>query len=170
MLGSALALAMGISLLTAVRLSGNPQGFGLAVALGVILVAIACASHASAVLDRLEDVPSMTCLAVKVATWVSTGGGTIWLVGRAPGDEVLVVLIVVPMALGIVGLVVTRDSPWPAVAFLVLAGLLTILLGPIWLERHAGVATGLAPAAPLRPRIGAGVGRSRPPKKRILTA
>lgn len=138
MLGSSLALAMGIVFLAAVRASGQPQAFGVAVFVGIVLVAVACAMHVGAIVDRLDPIAPPFRVAARWIAWVVVAGGTAWLIGRAPGDEVLLGLLIAPTALGIAGMVVAHDDPWPAVAFLALAGLLIVVVGPVWLERQGG--------------------------------
>lgn len=147
MLGSSLALAMGLVFLAAVRLSGHPQAFGLVVFVGVLFVALACALHLGAMLDQLRAATGPRRLVLKVAAWLAIGAGTAWLIERAPGDEVLVALLVVPGAVAVAGVVVARSERWAAGAFLALAVLLAALLGPIWLERQDPLTATVSSAA-----------------------
>jgi hypothetical protein len=138
-IGSALALAMGIVFLAAVRFSGDPQAHGLAVFVGILLVAVGCAMHLHAVLDRLLDTAATLWRAgATLLGWLAVGAGTAWLLGRAPGDEVLIALMFAPGTLGVTGRLVARDARWPALVFLALAGVLVALLGPIWWDRQPG--------------------------------
>ena len=135
-LGSTLTLAMGLVFLVPARLSGNPEAYGFVVFVGYLLVAISCAQHAGAVLDRLLGSTTMLArISAKLAVWLVVGGGTAWLIGRTPSDDVLVALMVVPPAIGIAGLAVARDNRWSAVAYPAFAGLLTALAVWAWLDR-----------------------------------
>jgi hypothetical protein len=134
-LGSTLALAMGLVLLAAARLSGNPTAYGLVVFVGLVIVAISCAMHLSAVIDRLPGSAALPWrLSAKVVGWLLVSGGTAWLIGRAPRDDVLVALLLVPATLGIAGVAVAPDNRWPAVAYLAVAGLLMALVVWVWLD------------------------------------
>jgi len=138
-LGSTLALAMGLVFLAAARLSGNPTAYGLVVFVGILFVAIACAMHLGAVLDRLIGSATVPWRAsAKAVVWLLVSGGTAWLIGRTPRDDVLVALLVVPPAVGIAGLLVARDDRWQAVAFLTVAGLLMALVISVWVPRLLG--------------------------------
>lgn len=138
-LGSTLALAMGLVFLAAARLSGNPSALGLVVFVGILFVSISCAMHVGAVLDRLlGSGASAARVTAKVVTWLLVSGGTAWLIGRAPREELLLAIGLAPSAAGIAGLVVARDNRWPAVAYLTVAGALLALVVWVWLARHLG--------------------------------
>lgn len=129
---------MGLVLLAAARLSGNPTAYGLVVFAGILFVAAACAMHLGAVLDRgFGSGAAAWRVPAKVGIWLLVGGGTAWLIGRTPGEEVLFALLAAPMAVGIAGLLVGRDNRWPAVAFLAVAGVLTALIASVLVARHA---------------------------------
>lgn len=130
---------MGVVFLAAARLSGNPTGYGLVVFMGILFVAISCAMHLGAVLDHLFGSAAMPRrVSAKVVVWLLVSGGTAWLIGRAPREELLVALLVAPPAVGIAGLLVARDDRWPAIAFLTVAGLLMALVISVWLARQSG--------------------------------
>ena len=138
-MGSTLGLAMGLVFLAAARLSGNPTAYGLVVFVGILFVAIACAMHLGAVLDRLFGSAAVPWrISAKAVVWLLISGGTAWLIGRTPRDDVLVALLVVPPAVGIAGLLVARDNRWQAVAFLTVAGLLMALIVSVWVSRQFG--------------------------------
>lgn len=126
---------MGLVLLATARLSGNPSAYGLVVLVGFVFVAVACAMHLGTVVDRLLDSPAWR-ISAKVVVWLVVSGGTAWLIGRAPREEVLVALAVGPAAVGVAGVVVARDDRWPAIAFLAVAGLLMTLVVAIWVARQ----------------------------------
>jgi hypothetical protein len=130
---------MGLVFLAAARLSGNPTAYGLVVFVGILFVAIACAMHLGAVLDRLFGSAAVPWrISAKAVVWLLVSGGTAWLIGRTPRDDVLVALLVVPPAVGIAGLLVARDNRWQAVAFLTVAGLLMALIVSVWVSRQFG--------------------------------
>jgi putative effector of murein hydrolase LrgA (UPF0299 family) len=134
-LGSTLALAMGLVLLAAARLSGNPTANGLVVLVGLLIVATSCAMHLGAVIDRLFGSAALPWrLSTKVVAWLLISGGTAWLIGRAPRLDVLLALLLVPSTVGIAGVAVARDNRWPAVAYLVVAGFLMALVVWVWLD------------------------------------
>lgn len=138
MLNSALSLALGFAILAAARLSGNPSGFGFAVFIGVVLVALASGLHAGALL-HLAGFPSAPLrLLVEGVVWLLIAVGTVWILGRAPRDEVLVALGIVPSALGLVGVGAARGRRIEAAVFLVFALLLTALVTPIWIGHRLG--------------------------------
>jgi hypothetical protein len=126
---------MGLVLLATARLSGNPSAYGLVVFVGFVFVALACAMHLGAVVDRLLE-SAAGRISVKVVVWLLIGGGTAWLIGRTPREEVLLALAVAPVAVGVAGVVVARDDRWPALGFLAIAGLLTALVVAIWVARQ----------------------------------
>jgi hypothetical protein len=134
MLVSTMALAMGLLLLMAARLSGNPIAYGFVVLVGILLVALSCAMHLGAVLDRLYESAAALRVGAKLGVWLLVGGGTAWLIGRAPGDEVLFGLMIVPPAVGIAGVAVAQDERWPAAAYLAITGILTVLIVWVWLD------------------------------------
>ena len=135
MLASTLALAMGLVFLAAAHFSGNPTAFGLVVFVGIVFVAMSCAMQLGVVLDRLLGSVAMQWrLATKVVIWLVVSGGTAWLIGRAPSEEVLFALLVVPLGAGIAGQSVARDDKGPAIAFLAVAGLLSALVIWVWLD------------------------------------
>ncbi len=138
MLQSTLALAMGLLFLVVARLSGNPSAYGLVVFVGFVFVAIGCAMHLDAVLDRLfgSVAEQPWRVPAKVVAWLAVGAGTAWLIGRTPGEEVLLALVLAPPAVGVAGLVVARDNRWPAIAFLGVAGMLIVLIASVWLARQ----------------------------------
>jgi hypothetical protein len=136
-LGSALILALGWAILAAVRLSGSPVSYGFAVFAGILIVAAACAMHLGAISDELlRSRPGAVRIGVRLAGWIVVGAGTAWVIGRAPGDEVLFSLLTVPSALGLAGLAARRRDPWPSLPFLAIAGLMVLALGPVWIARH----------------------------------
>ena len=136
MVGSTLALAMGLVLLVAARVSGDPTAYGLVVFVGYLFVALAVALHLGAVLDRLIGPAAvLRRVSAKVVAWLLVAGGTVWLIGRTPSEEVLVALLLAPPAAGVAGLMVARDNRAPAVAFLAVAGLLMALVVSVWLAR-----------------------------------
>ena len=125
---------MGLVFLVPARLSGNPTAYGFVVFVGYLLVAISCAQHAGAVLDRLLGSTTMLArISAKLAVWLVVGGGTAWLIGRTPSDDVLVALMLAPAGVGIAGFAVARDDRWAAVAYLAVAGLLTVFAAWVWL-------------------------------------
>lgn len=129
---------MGLVFLAAARLSGSPTAYGLVVLVGIVFVAVACAMHLGAVVDhRFGAGAAPWRVPTKVGIWLLVGGGTAWLIGRTPGEEVLIGLLAAPPAVGIVGLLVGQNSRWPAVAFLAVAGLLTALIASVLVARHA---------------------------------
>lgn len=134
MLGSTLALAMGLTFLAAARLSGNPTAYGLVVLLGILLVAVSCAMHVSVVLDRVLVSAALRRRIAKLAVWLIVAGGTAWLIGRTPSEEVLVALMVVPALIGVAGLAVGGNNRLPAVTYLAVAALLTALAVWVWLD------------------------------------
>ena len=137
MLHSTIALAMGLLFLVIARLSGNPSAYGLVVFVGYVFVAIGCAMHLDAVLDRLfGSAAEPWRVSAKVVAWLAVGAGTTWLIGRTPSEEVLLALVLAPPAVGVAGLVVARDNRWPAMAFLGVAGMLIVLIASVWLARQ----------------------------------
>ena len=131
------ALAIGLVFLAVARLSGNPSAYGLVVFVGIVFVAMGCAMHLDAVLDRLlESAAEPWRVSAKVVAWLTVSAGTAWLIGRAPGEEVLLGLMLAPPAVGVAGLVVARGDRWPAIAFLEGAGILTALVASVWLARQ----------------------------------
>ena len=112
---------MGLVLLGTARLSGNPTAYGLVVLIGYLFVAMSCAMHLSAVLDRLLGRSAGLRVSAKTVLWLVMSIGTAWLIGRTPSQEVVLALITVPMAVGISGVVVARGDRPPAVAFLAIA-------------------------------------------------
>ena len=137
MLGSALVLALGVVILVAVRLSGSAVEYGFAVFVGILLVAAGCAMHIGAITDELlRTRHGVLRFAVRLAAWIGVGLGTAWVIGRAPGDEVLFSVLTVPSALALGGLAVRRRSPWPALPFLVLTIAMVSVLGQVWIARH----------------------------------
>jgi hypothetical protein len=126
---------MGLVLLATARLSGNPSAYGLVVFVGFVFVAVGCAMHLGTVVDRLFG-SAAGRISAKVVVWLVVGGGTAWLIGRAPREEVLVALALGPAAVGVAGVVVARDERWPAIGFLAVAGLLMALVVAIWVARQ----------------------------------
>ena len=134
-MASTLALAMGLVFLAAAHFSGNPTAFGLVVFVGIVFVAISCAMHLGVVIDHLLGPAAMPWrLPSKMLIWLLVGGGTAWLIGRAPSEEVLLALLLAPLTAGIAGLSVARDDKWQAIAFLAAAGLLSALVIWVWLD------------------------------------
>ena len=130
---------MGLVFLAAARLSGNPSGYGLVVLVGILLVATSCAMHLGTAVDRLlESAAAAARVSAKVVIWLLVSGGTAWLIGRAPSEELLLTIGLAPSAAGIVGLIVARENRLPAVAYLTVAGALLALVGWVWLARHYG--------------------------------
>jgi len=127
-----LAVAFVIALIQP-SVSRPPPGFPVFIAL--CLTILACALEVATITYRL--------LAGR-AGWLRAAAGVVsliavlaaggWLIGRAPGREVLFTWIVVPPAVGI-GAVATagRRGSWSAVAFLTVAGILVAALGSRWI-------------------------------------
>ena len=139
MLGSTLALTMGLVFLAAARLSGNPSAYGLVVFAGILFVAISCAMHLGAVIDRLfRSATGAWRVSAKAVVWLVVSGATAWLIGRTPSEEVLLALLLAPPTVGVAGLLVARDDRWPAIAYLTVAGLLMALVVSVWLARQSG--------------------------------
>jgi hypothetical protein len=132
---STLSLAMGLVLLATARLSGNPSAYGLVVFVGFVFVAVACAMHLGTVVDRLFGSTAWR-ISAKGVVWLLIGGGTAWLIGRAPREEVLFALALAPVAVGAAGVAVARDDRWRALAFVAVAGLHTTLVVAIWAARQ----------------------------------
>jgi hypothetical protein len=128
---------MGLVFLAVARLSGNPSAFGLVVFVGIVFVAIGCAMQLDAVVARLlESAAEPWRTSARVVAWLVVSAGTGWLIGRAPGEEVLLGLVLAPFAVGVAALVVARDNRWPAIAFLAVAGMLMALVASVWLARQ----------------------------------
>ena len=128
---------MGLVFLAVARLSGNPSAYGLVVFVGFVFVAMGCAMHVDALLDRLlGSAAAPWRVSAKLIAWLVVSAGTAWLIGRTPSAEVLLALVLAPLAVGVAGLVVARDNRWPAIAFLAVAGMLTALVASVWLARQ----------------------------------
>lgn len=136
MIGSTLALAFGATLLAAFRLSGSPAGAGVLVFVGTWSVAIGCGLHLGAILDRV-DLATGWRIALKLATWALVLAGTIWVILRAPGPELLTGLLTVPVIVGVAGIFLPRTGRGAALGFLVLALALSAFLVPAALDRLA---------------------------------
>ncbi len=134
MLGATTALALGATLLAAFRVSGSPGGAGVVVFIGAWLVAIGCAMHLGATLDRRALARGWR-IGLKLAAWALTLGATAWAMTRAPGPELLTGLITVPPAVGLAGIVLAPDDRWPALGFALVALALTAILVPAALQR-----------------------------------
>ena len=134
MIGSALALAVGAALLAAFRLSGSPVGAGVLVFVGTWFVAIGCALHLSAILDRMALAIGWR-ISLKLAAWALTLGATGWAIARAPGPELLTGLLTVPTLVGIAGTVLAGSDRWSSLGFAFVALALSAILVPAALER-----------------------------------
>ena len=99
------------------------------------LTVMACALELAGVTDRLlaRRAGGLRAIAGSIAfvAVVAAGG---WLIGRAPGREVLLGWILGPAAIGIGAVAVSgRTSSWPAVAFSAVAIVLVGFLGARWI-------------------------------------
>ena len=132
---AALGLAVAFVIaLTQPSVGRPPPGFPTFIALSLTI--LACALEVAAITQRvlagrpgwLRSVASV----VSVIAVVVAGG---WLIGRAPGREVLFAWIVVPPAVGISAVAAAgRRGSWSAVAFLTVAGILVAPLGLRWIS------------------------------------
>lgn len=136
MIASTALLAMGALFLVTVRLSGNPSAYGLAVLVALVLVAIGCGLHLSALVGTLPVRRPFRVLAGALG-WLVLAIGSAWVVERAPGGELVSWLILVPIVIGTLGLRAPRPGRWAAIAFMGVAVGLAALLLPVWIERQA---------------------------------
>lgn len=137
MIGSTWALAMGLALFVAVRLADAPQRFGLAIFVAALLVALGCAMHLGAAIGGLGRPPPTARAGLILVSWVVAGAATAWALARAPGDELLVVMIWGPITVGVIGLAARPSGQrWHAVPFVAVAVALALVLGPVWLARQ----------------------------------
>jgi hypothetical protein len=134
LIGSNLALATGVMFLAAARLSDNAGGRGAIVFVGLVSVAIACALHLSVLTSRVR-LPAAARGLLVTACWIFAAAGTVWIIERAPGPELVIALVTVPPLVGLAGLLAHRTDRWPALAFLGLSLLLSALLAPVWMAR-----------------------------------
>ena len=134
MIGSTLALAVGATLLAAFRVSGSPAGAGVLVFLGAWFVAIGCALHLGAILDKAALAIGWR-ISLKLAAWALIVCATAWAMARAPGPELLTGLLTVPGLVAIAGTVLARRDRWSALGFAFVAVALTAMLVPAALER-----------------------------------
>ena len=134
MIGAALALATGVTVLAVYRLSGSPAGAGVLVFIVAWVVAIGCAMQLSAVLDRLPVGGAWRFL-LKATAWAVVVMLTGWVMLRAPGPELLTGLLTVPALIGIVAVMAGGPDRRIAVVFLAVALALSALLVPAAMER-----------------------------------
>jgi len=134
MIGSTLVLALGATLLAAFRVSGSPAGAGVLVFVGTWFVAIGCALHLSAILDRMGLAIGWRT-SLKLAAWALTLGATAWAMARAPGPELLTGLLTVPALVGVAGTVPAGSDRWSSLGFAFVALALSALLVPAALDR-----------------------------------
>lgn len=96
---------------------------------------LACALELAAIVYRLLARHSglLRAIAGSIAFIAMLAAGS-WLIGRAPGREVLFGWIVGPAAIGIGALAAAgRSGSWPAVAFAAVACVLVAFLGARWI-------------------------------------
>ena len=129
MIGSTLALAVGATFIAVFRASGNPLGAGVLAFLGACFVAIGCAMHLSAILDRVA-LASGWRIFLKLAAWALTLGATAWAIARAPGPELTIGLLFAPPLIAICGIVLAGRDRWSALGFAAVALALSALLVP----------------------------------------
>lgn len=135
MIVASLALAMGIVLLIPVRMSETPQALGLVVVVATVLIAAGCALQLSEVIGGAALAAPWRAPLI-VGAWLATFGGAAWAVSRAPGSELLIVLMTAPVAVGAVGVILQpAEKRWGAATFTGLAIGLTLLLLPALLAR-----------------------------------
>ena len=132
MIAATFALALGAMLLAAFRISGSPVGAGVLVFLGAWFVAIGCALHLTATIDRLALAVGWR-MGLKLAAWAFVVGATVWAIARAPGPELLTGLLTVPVLVGVAGILPQARAA--ALGFLVLALALSAFLLPAAIER-----------------------------------
>jgi hypothetical protein len=130
---AALGLAVAfVFALTQPTVSRPPPGFPTFMALGFAI--LACALEAASIAHRVLGARAgwqRTTASILALVVVLIAGG--WLVGRAPGREVLLAWMVAPPTIGIAAVLVAgRRGSWSAVAFLALSGILVVLLGLRW--------------------------------------
>lgn len=131
---AALGLAVAFVIaLTQPGASRPPPGFPVFIALS--LTVLGCAFEVAAITYRALALRAgwlrSIATVVSVIGVVAAGG---WVVGRAPGREVLFAWIIVPAAIGIGAVAAAgRKGSWSAVAFLSVAGILVVFLGARWL-------------------------------------
>lgn len=135
-MSSTLVLSMGGILLVSVRLSGNASALGLVVLVALVLVAIGCGLHLTALIGTLPVRRPFRVLAGALG-WLVLASGSAWVVERAPGGELVSWLILVPIVIGALGLRAPRPDRWAAIAFMGVAVGLAALLLPVWIERQA---------------------------------
>ena len=133
MIGSTLALALGATFIAVFRVSENPLGAGVLVFLGAWFVAIGCALHLSAILDRVALAIGWR-ISLKLAAWALTLGATAWAIARTPGDELLIGLLTVPVLVALAGIVLAGRDRWSALGFAAVALALSALIAPAALE------------------------------------
>ena len=129
MIGSTLALALGATFIAAFRVLENPRGAGVLVFLGAWFVAIGCALHLGAILDRVS-LASRWRISLKLAAWALTLGATAWAIARTPGDELLVGLLTVPVLVAFAGIVLAGRDRWSALGFAAVALALSAVIAP----------------------------------------
>jgi hypothetical protein len=129
MIGSTLALAVGATFIAVFRMSGNPLGAGVLAFLGAWFVAIGCALHVSAILDRVA-LTSGWRISLKLAAWALILGATAWAIARTPGGELTIGLLTAPVLVALAGVVLAGRDRWPALGFAAVALALSALLVP----------------------------------------
>jgi len=116
---------------------GRPAPGGptfVALSLAILGSALQAAAVARRLLTRL---PGWVRGASALGAFGAAVAGGVWVLGRAPGSEVLLAWMVAPAALGIAALIVAgHRGSWTAVGFLVASGAIIAAVGPRWLERQ----------------------------------
>ena len=102
---------------------------------GTWFVAIGCAMHLSAILDRMGRLAIGWRTSLKLAAWALTLGATAWAMARAPGPELLTGLLTVPALVGVAGTALARSDRWSSLGFAFVALALSALLVHAALER-----------------------------------
>jgi hypothetical protein len=129
MIGSTLTLGLGATFIAAFRVLENPRGAGVLVFLGAWFVAIGCALHLSAILDRVALAIGWRIF-LKLAAWGFSLGATGWAIARTPGDELLIGLLTMPVLVALAGVVLGGRDRWSALGFAAVALALSALLAP----------------------------------------
>jgi hypothetical protein len=113
-----------------------PPGFPVLAAL--TLTATACSLELAGVAARLVGRrPPWARRATALGAFLLSGAAGGWVIGRAPGLEVLLTWMVAPPLVGLAELLTAgRRGSWSALAFLAVAAVLVLALGPRWVERQ----------------------------------
>jgi hypothetical protein len=130
------SMGLAVALVIALTQPGAPRpppGFPTFAALGLTI--IGCALEVAATTQRmLAARAGWLRMAAAAASFVAVlvAGG--WLIGRAPGREVLFGWLIGPPIIGIFAVAAAgRRGSWPAVAFLAVVGILVVFLGLRWI-------------------------------------